>query len=50
MEYLANRNDVELYLQDTKLVDLTEYEEAPQTKIYNEGTNYAVETLKGLQS
>ena len=48
MEYLTNRNDVELYLQDTKLVDLTEYEEAPQTKIYNEGTNYSLETIKAL--
>lgn len=35
-------------MQDTKVVDLVEYQEAPQTKIYNEGTNYAVETLKGL--
>lgn len=48
MEYLTNRNDVELYLQDTKLVDLTEYEEASQTKVYNEGTNYSLETIKVL--
>ena len=39
---------MELIIQDTKLVDCIEYQEAPQTKIYNEGTNYSVETLKGL--
>lgn len=50
MEYLINRNDVELWLQDTKLVDLVEYEKASQTKIYNEGTNYSIETIKGLTS
>ena len=48
MEYLINRNDVELWLQDTKLVDLMEYEKAPQTKIYNEGTNYSLDTIKAL--
>lgn len=48
MEYLINRNDVELWLQDTKLVDLMEYEKAPQTKVYNEGTNYSLDTIKAL--
>ena len=48
LEHLCKYDNVELYLQDTKVVDLVEYQEAPQTKIYNEGTNYAVETLKGL--
>ena len=48
MEYLINRNDVELYIQDTKVIDLVEYEEASQTKIYNTGTDYATETVLGL--
>ena len=48
LKHLCRYENVELYLQDTKVVDLVEYQEAPQTKIYNEGTNYAVETLKGL--
>ena len=30
------------------MVDLVEYQEATQTKIYNQGTNYSIETLKGL--
>ena len=50
MEYLINRKDVELWLQDTKLVDLMEYEKAPQTKVYNEGTNYSLDTIKALTS
>lgn len=37
---------MELYLQDTKMVDLVNYQY--RAKIYNEGTNYSVETLKGL--
>ena len=37
---------MELYLQDTKMVDLVKYQS--RAKIYNEGTNYSVETLKGL--
>ena len=48
MEYLINRNDVELYIQDTKVIDLVDYEEASQTKIYNTGTEYATETVLGL--
>ena len=48
LEYLINRNDVELWLQDTKLVDLVGYENAPQTKVYNEGTNYSIDTIKAL--
>ena len=48
MNHLCKYENVELIIQDTKLVDCIEYQEAPQTKIYNEGTNYAVETLKGL--
>lgn len=48
LEHLCKHDNVELYIQDTKLVDLVEYQEAPQTKIYNEATNYSVETLKAL--
>ena len=48
MQYLINRNDVELYIQDTKVIDLIEYEGAEQTKIYNEGTNYSLETVLEL--
>ena len=48
MEYLINRDDVELYIQDSKVVDLVEYEEASQTKIYNTGTDYALETVLEL--
>ena len=48
MEYLTNRDDVELYIQDTKYVDLVEYEEAEQTKIYNAGTDYSLETVLDL--
>lgn len=48
MQYLIHRNDVELYIQDTKVIDLTDYEEASQTKIYNTGTDYATETVLGL--
>ena len=48
MQYLINRNDVELYIQDTKMIDLIEYENASQTKIYNTGTDYALETVLGL--
>ena len=48
MEYLVNRDDVELYIQDTKYIDLTSYQNCPQTKIYNEGTNYSLETIKAL--
>ena len=48
MEYLTNRDDIELYIQDTKYVDLVEYEEAKQTKIYNAGTDYSLETVLDL--
>ena len=50
MEYLTNRDNIELYLQDTKYVDLVEYEEAKQTKIYNTGTDYSLETVLDLVS
>ena len=46
LEHLCKYENVELYLQDTKIVDLVKYNS--RAKIYNEGTNYAVETLKGL--
>lgn len=48
MEYLIHRFDVELYIQDTKVIDLIKYEGAEQTKIYNSGTEYATETVLGL--
>ena len=48
MEYLTHRDDIELYIQDVKYVDLTSYQNCPQTKIYNEGTNYSLETIRGL--
>ena len=48
MEYLTHRDDIELYIQDVKYVDLMDYKEASQTKIYNEGTNYSLETIKAL--
>ena len=48
MEYLINRDDIELYIQDTKYVDLVEYEEAKQTKVYNTGTDYSLETVLDL--
>ena len=46
LKHLCKYENVELYLQDTKMVDLVKYQS--RAKIYNEGTNYAVETLKGL--
>ena len=46
MEYLTHRDDVDLYLQDTKMVDMTEYENA--AKVYNSGTDYALETALKL--
>ena len=46
LEHLCRYDNVELYLQDTKMVDLINYQS--RAKIYNEGTNYAVETLKAL--
>ena len=49
LQYLVNRNDVELWLQDTKLVDLVEYSNCPQTKFYNEATDYSIETVEALR-
>lgn len=46
LNHLCKYDNVELYLQDTKMVDLVNYQS--RAKIYNEGTDYAVETLKGL--
>ena len=46
LEYLTRRDDVNLYLQDTKLVDLADYEN--EAKVYNAGTDYALETVLGL--
>jgi hypothetical protein len=46
LEHLCKYDNVELYLQDTKMVDLVKYQS--RAKIYNEGTNYSIETLKGL--
>ena len=46
LEHLCKYENVELYIQDSKIVDCVKYQS--RAKIYNEGTNYAVETLKGL--
>ncbi len=46
LEYLTHRDDVDLILQDTKMVDMTEYEN--EAKVYNSGTDYALETVLGL--
>lgn len=42
------RTDVDLYIQDVKLVDLFAFENSKNTIRYNEGTKYAVETLTEL--
>ena len=46
MEYLANRDDVELYIQDTKVIDLVSFSEISVQ--YNEGKDYATETTAHL--
>lgn len=46
LEYLTHRDDVDLYLQDTKMVDMTRYEN--EAKVYNSGTDFALETVLGL--
>lgn len=46
LEHLCKYDNVELYLQDTKMVDLVKYQS--RAKVYNEGTNYSIETLKGI--
>ena len=45
---IATRNDVELYLQDTKNIDLDCFEKADCVKYYAEGTKFAEETAKEL--
>lgn len=42
LDYLSNRKDVELYLQDTKRIDLLQWEK--KAIQYNEGKDYADET------
>ena len=42
LDYLSNRKDVELYLQDTKRIDLVQWEK--KAIQYNEGKDYADET------
>lgn len=46
---IANRKDIEIYLQDTKNIDLYCFEGAKQVKCCNEGRNHAEETIKGLE-
>ena len=40
--------NVELILQDTKMVDLYQFKDAKQVKYYNEGLEYAEDTVKTL--
>lgn len=42
------RNDVDLYLQDVKKVDMPYFQEAKQVIRYNPGKDYAEETITGL--
>ena len=42
LDYLSNRKDVELYLQDTKRIDLIQWEK--KAIQYNDGKDYADET------
>lgn len=42
------RNDIELYLQDCKMVDLLPFKDSNKTKVYNQGSDYATETVIGL--
>ena len=46
LNHLCKYENVELYIQDSKIVDCVKYQS--RAKIYNEGTNYATETLKGI--
>lgn len=48
LKYLSQRDDVDLWIQDVKFVDLVGYENCPRTKVYNQGTDYALETIKAL--
>lgn len=48
MEYLINRNDVEIYIQDTKLVDMYDFKDEDNVIQYNPGTDYAAETVAHL--
>lgn len=43
---IATRKDVKLYLQDTKVVDLYCFKD--YAEVYNEGTDYAEETISSL--
>lgn len=42
------RNDVDLYLQDVKKVDMPYFKDAKQVARYNPGKDYAEETIAGL--
>ena len=42
------RDDIELYLQDCKMVDLLPFKDSNKTKIYNQGPDYAEETSAQL--
>ena len=48
MEYLINRNDVEIYIQDTKLVDMYDFKDEDNVIQYNSGKDYAAETVAHL--
>ena len=45
---IENRNDVEIYLQDIKRVDMPFFQDAKQVIKYNPGKDYANETIIGL--
>lgn len=42
------RNDVDLYIQDVKRVDMWAFKDAKQVIQYNQGKDYAAETISGL--
>ena len=48
MEYLINRNDVEIYIQDTKVIDMYEFKDEDNVIQYNSGKDYAAETVAHL--
>lgn len=39
------RNDIEIYIQDCKMVDLLAFKDSNKTKVYNQGSDYAEETV-----
>lgn len=45
---IENRDDVEIYIQDVKKIDMWAFKDAKQVVRYNQGRDYAEETLQGL--